>query len=260
LNTERTNTNTALTNVVSARQDITSVKTTKTTAINLAQGAFQQAKDGLALKLAKPRQADIDYYSARILQAQSQVDFLENQIKDSTLRSPVGGQVTAIYKEVGEMAVALSETAITILPTSFYEIAVDIYEEDIVKISLENPVDISFVTLPDQTFLGKVISINPGHKLVDGVVYYEVKIGFAETPQEIKQGMSADVFIRTLAKENVLVISRGAVEESGGKNTVRVYKDNKPEIREVTLGLAGFDGLVEVLSGLVEGEEIIIAD
>jgi len=257
LDTERTNINTAITSVVSAQQAIITARNTNEAAVNTAQGSLQEAQDKLAVKLAKPRQSDIDYYTAKLSQQKSQVSLLENQISDSTLRSPVRGQVTAINKERGEM-VALTENVITVLPTSFYEIKVDIYEEDIVKIAFGNQVDISFITLPDKTFPGRVISINPGNKVVDGVVYYEVKVGFEENPQEVKQGMTADIFIKTAAKENVLVIPQGAVVEKDGKTLVNVYQDQKISSKEVVLGLESFDDLVEVVSGLTEGEQIIV--
>jgi HlyD family secretion protein len=258
LDTERTNINTALTNVVSVQQAIVTAINTNQAAINTAQGSLQDAEDRLALKIAKPRQSDIDYYTAKVSQQRSQVSLLEYQIADATLRSPVRGQVTAINNEVGETVTALTENVITVLPTSFYEIKVDIYEEDIVKMALGNQVDISFITLPDKIFPGRVISINPGNKVVDGVVYYEVKVGFDETPKEIKQGMSADLFVRTAAKENVLVIPENAVEEKDGKSFVNVYQDKKINAREVVLGLESFDDLVEVVSGLTEGEQIVV--
>lgn len=258
LETERSNISTALTNVVNSQQAIASAKTTNGTSVNVAKGALKDAEDKLALKLAKPRQADIDLYQARVNQAQSQVLLLENQIQDSTLRSPVKGQVTAVNKEIGETVAALSEIAVTVLPASYYEISVDIYEEDIVKISLNDPVDISFITLSDRIFPGRVISINPGNKVINGVVYYEVKVGFEENPEEVKQGMTADLFIRTDLKENVLVIPQRAVEEKDGRSFVKVYADKKISVKEVVLGLESFDDLTEVISGLNEGEQVII--
>ena len=259
LNTERLNINTALTNIINAQQTITSARMDGETAVNNAEGNLKGTQDDLALAIAEPSQADIDLYQAQIKQAQAELDLLDNKIWESTLRSPTQGQVTKINKEIGEIVQPSSaEPVITLLPASPYEIEVDIYEEDIVKMALGNEVIISLIALPDQDFQGKVISINPAEELVEGVVYYTMTISFEETPQNIRPGMTTDLVIKTDSKENVLIVPEDAIQEEDGKNIVQVFKDNQIEEREVEIGLMGSDDMVEVINGVAEGEKVII--
>ena len=72
------------------------------------------------------------------------------------------------------------------LPQSPFQVAVDIYEEDIVKVKIGNPVDIKLTAFPDKIFKGKVIAIDPAEKIIEGVVYYEVTIDFEEAAAGIK--------------------------------------------------------------------------
>jgi len=255
LDTHRGYINTALTNLANSQQSIISAKF----AIESAEGVFQAAEDDLALTIVPARQEDIDLYQAQVNQAQAQVQLLENQVRDATLKSLTQGQITKINKKVGEMAQsALQDAVINLLPAAPFEIEVDIYEEDVVKINIGNPVEISLVPFPDKIFKGKVISINPAEKIVEGVVYYETSIDFEEMPDGLKPGMTADLVIQAALKENVLVIPEDALHEKDDKKTVQVFQDGEVKDKEIEIGLIGSNDLIEVISGLEEGEKVIL--
>ncbi|MFC1663948.1 efflux RND transporter periplasmic adaptor subunit [Patescibacteria group bacterium] len=264
LDTQRTNINTALTNVTNSQQLIISTNLDNEYDINTAksqvsttEGQLKATQDELALKKAAARQEDIDLYEAQVKQAQSKVALLEDQIYQSTLRSPTKSQITKVNKKAGE-TIQITENMLSLIPLTPFQVKVDIYEEDIIKVKVENPVDIVLAAFPDETLKGKVVSIDPTEKLIDGVVYYEVTIDFEEQKQELKPGMTADLTIKTAFKENVLIFSEDALSEKDGKNMVQVFKEGLIEEREIQIGLEGSDDKVEVLSGLEEGEEVII--
>ncbi len=163
-----------------------------------------------------------------------------------------------VNKKAGE-TVQPSEPVISFISAGPFQVAVDIYEEDIVKVKVGDPVDIRVTAIPDQTFSGKVIFINPAEKLIDGVVYYEVKIDPALTDESgVKPGMTADITIKTAQADNVLIAPESAVTTADNKNFVQVIIDEKQQEREVQVGLKGSDGQVEIVSGLQEGEEIAV--
>ena len=251
LDTHRDNINDALTDIVNAQQTIVS----KRLAVDLAKGELQKAKDELAQLTASPRQEDVSLYQSQVDQSQAQVDILENKIEDAYLRSPVKGKIAAVNKRVGELA--QQDIIATLLPDDPYEIEVNIYEEDVVKVDIGDPVDISLIAFPDRVFPGKVISVDPAEKLIEEVVYYKVIIAFEETPEGIRPGMTVDLVIKTASRDDVLLVPEGAVQKINGKTMVKVPKDGKAEEREVELGLKGED-YFEVISGLEEGEEVIL--
>jgi multidrug efflux pump subunit AcrA (membrane-fusion protein) len=87
----------------------------------------------------------------------------------------------------------------------------------------------------------------------------------------VKPGMTADVKIITSEKENVLTVPQEAIQKKNGNKIVQVYsecnsiyqptncyKNKKAEDREVVTGLEGSDGLIEIVSGLQEGEKVIL--
>jgi len=152
----------------------------------------------------------------------------------------------------------LKDAVITILPADPFSIEVDIYEEDVAKMDVGNTVDISLVAFPEEKLKGKVISIDPAEKMIDGVVYYEVSISLEQTPSGIKPGMTTDLMITTDLRENVLTIPEKALQKKNGKIIIQVLEQNKIIEREIEIGLKGTNNLVEVVSGLEQGEQIIL--
>ena len=267
VNTNRATINASLTSIVSNQQNIISTRLTNETNINTArarlsaaEGELQRAQNALSIRKAEPRQVDLALYRAQIVQAMARVSFIEEQIAESLLLSPIQGIVATIHKQLGETAQIMSPI-ISIISADALQIKVNIYEEDITRISLNNPVIIAPIALPDQTFEGRIAAINPTEKLVDGVVHYETTILFVqEPPQEIKPGMTVDITIKTALRENVLVIPENALQYIGAedKYTVRVFRNGLIERRDVKFGLIGEDNKVEIISGLEEGEQVVV--
>lgn len=264
LDTQRTNVNTAYTNVVSDQQDISSTKITNKTNIDTAQSAVASARDALkvaednlALVTAEPEEEDINLYQSKVKSAKARKDILVSQIQDTILKSPVDGTVTAVDKFAGE-TVQPASAIISILPSAQLEVEVDIYEEDVVKIEEGNLVKISLVAFPAKLFDGRVVFIEPAEKLVENIVYYTVSINFDTAPKDVKPGMTADIAIIVAQKDDVLVIPKEAVEIKDGRGIVKIFKEKKLEEKEIIVGLEGTNDLIEVISGLNEGEEIII--
>jgi len=257
--------NTAYTNITSARQTVSTTKITNQTNTNTAEAtvasaevSLQKYRDQLELKKAGPTQESINLYLAKIDQAKASVSFLNNKIAESVLRSPLAGQVTDINKRKGETAQP-TDYIVSLLPMGQLQVEVDIYEEDIVEVKEGNPVNIILPAFPDNELKGKVVSIDPAEKLIGGVVYYEVNIIFEEELEGIKPGMTADIAIEVEMKEGVIAVPKEALKRKGGDKIVRILNRSKIEERVVQVGIEGDDS-VEILSGLEEGEEIIIRE
>lgn len=256
-----------LTGISNLQQTVASTKTTNDYNINsakarveLAKGSLEKSKNDLEDLISPPQKTEVDLYQARLNQVKSQVQLLELQKEKSYLRSPVSGRIAEIRKKEGEYVSMASEIALSLFPQIPYEIKVDIYEEDIVKVQAGNPVEIELTAFPERIFFGKVISINPAEKLIDGVVYYEVKVELEGAPEEIKPGMTADITIKTAEKSDVLVIPGSAIETKDKKQFIRVLENGTTTEREVQVGLKGNSNMIEILAGLKEGEKFEVSN
>ena len=235
---------TAISSITSSQQSVGSYKI-----------ALQTAENNLSIKTADPRMEDIDIYKAQINQAQASVDLLRSQLSDNYLRSPINGIVTRINAKRGE-TVSPGAPVIDMLSSEPFQIKTNIYEQDIVNVKIGDLVRVNLIAFPKETFLGKVVLIDPAEKIVDNVVYYEVTIDFPNQADGIRSGMTADIVIETNKKENVLMIPKNAIEKMDGKEFVEIIKNKKVETREIVTGLEG-NYYYEVVSGLKEGDEII---
>ncbi|MDI6603118.1 MAG: efflux RND transporter periplasmic adaptor subunit [Patescibacteria group bacterium] len=192
-----------------------------------------------------------------VKQRENELVDAKNNLAKYFLYSPINGVISRQDLRVGEVVTA-NVPVVEIISDSEFEIVADIYEEDIVKIEIGSLTEISLPAFPKKVFKGKVIFIEPAEKIVDGVVYYEIRIGFDEDPPKgIKPTMTADIIIQTEKRENVLVVPREAIKRVGGKTIVEVFIDDLIQEREVEVGLRG-DEMVEIISGLEKGEKVFL--
>jgi len=154
------------------------------------------------------------------------------------------------------------------LANNNFEIEVDISESDINKIKIGDETTVTVDAFSDDlVFSGKVVFIEPAQTLAQDVVYYRVKIEFTELNKintdlasrglALKSGMTTNLIITTDKRETVLQVPARAIIEKDGQKIVRVLENQKIREAVVSTGLRGDEGLIEILSGLHEGEEVI---
>jgi len=114
--------------------------------------------------------------------------------------------------------------------------------------------------VPDVELEGKVTFVSPVGTGVTGIIEYPVIISLEPTEIELQGGLTATADIIIEEHKNVLIIPERAIKGSPGDYWVDVVIDEEKlttEKRPVVLG-AQSDRLSEVVSGLSEGEKIIV--
>ncbi|MFA4833366.1 MAG: efflux RND transporter periplasmic adaptor subunit [Patescibacteria group bacterium] len=230
--------------------------------VDTSQEAWQVAKAQFENLKSPARVQDVSLYRAQVKQAEAALALAKEQIEDSIIKAPIGGTVVRIEYELGEQATA-AKPAIAVLGENNFEIEVDISEADIAKIKKDNSVEITLDAFGDGVkFTGRVYSIEPAETVIQDVIYYKVKVQFTEKDKakmaSIKSGMTANVVITTNSRDNVLIMpSRAVVEKNGGDKYARILVDEKVIEAPVVIGLQGDEGMVEVLSGVKESDQVI---
>ncbi|MCK4592087.1 efflux RND transporter periplasmic adaptor subunit [Candidatus Parcubacteria bacterium] len=225
-------------------------------AVKSAEGALKQAQDQLALKAAKASYSEISLYTAQVQEARASVKLIESQISDSILTAPRSGIITEISGEVGE-TITSAVDFISIIATEDFEIRANISEVDIAKIKIDDEVEITFDALgPDKKFAGSITEIDPAQTEISGVIYYKTTTIFAGDSEIIKPGMTANLDIITAQKDNAIIIPFQALKEKNEQKYVQVLEDKVSRDVFVEVGLRG-DVNIEVLSGLVGGEMVV---
>ena len=248
LDGQKTTVNTTLNGVTALQQNIASLKL-----------ALQTAEDQLSVTTAPPTQADIHLAKAQITSAQGQVDSAQAVVNNSIIVAPVSGTITQLDIKVGEQATPSKEVMILQNVNDLHAEA-DVSEANIATLQVGQPIDYTFDALgPDQHFAGKVLTINPASTVISGVVDYLVK-GSLDNIPNIKPGMTANMTIMVAQKNNALAVPSTAVINSNNKQYVRIIDDPKKltfHQVEVQTGLQADGGLVEIISGLNDGQEIV---
>lgn len=218
---------------------------------------WQLMEKQLSLKKSSPLSSEIEIYRSRIKQSEANLAAANENLGKTILRAPIDGVITKKNYEIGEQT-SLGKSMFSMMIINNYEIEVAIPESDIVKIKIGQPI-LSTLDAYDENikFKGNIIFIEPAETIIQDVVYYKVKIALDKSEYAIKSGMTANVDIETAKKGDILMLPQRAIITNGKKN-VRILKNGQIEELEVETGLRGEDGMVEIISGIKESDEIVV--
>lgn len=248
--------------VTTARGSITDSITAinnQVSTIASAEGTVSRLKNELNLKLAGTDPQQISAQEAMVKQAEAGVARINASIAKTRLKSPINGLVTVQEAKRGEIVTANMEL-VSVISDGKMEIEANISELDLGKIKLGNPVKISFDAYPNKLFSGQVTHIDPAETIVDGAVNYKVKIAINEQDGDtIKSGLTVNLEIQTNKRENVIIVPQRALNSSGAGYFLKIIDENNVEkTADVVMGVKGNDGNVEILSGVNDGDIIVV--
>ncbi len=170
--------------------------------------------------------------------------------------SPIDGTVISRKLEPGQSFTA-SDALLVIADRLLVEAQVD--ETDIGLIRLRLPARILLDAYPGESVPASVGALAYESKTVSNVTTYTVDVVPARIPAQMRSGMTATVTFLISAKDNVLQVPAHALRDDDGHKTVLVPgADGAPREQAVETGLS--DGRqTEVLSGLNEGDKVLVA-
>ena len=133
-----------------------------------------------------------------------------------------------------------------------------IYEQDLAYIQLGQEATVTLAYLPDREFRGRVTYIYPS--VDEKTRTAMVRMEFHNPGYFLKPGMFATVHLLSELEPSAVLVPDMAILRSGEKSTVFVaLPGGKFEPRAVTLGPQAENDYYQVLSGVKEGERIVIS-
>ena len=232
---------------------------TAQTNISIQKAALDSAQASLDLQKSPPRSVDVAPLRAAVDGAQATLSRAHSDLLNSEIIASVTGTISEIIPDVGQQITAL-QPAIRLVTTQGYDIQASVPEADIVKIALGQPVMITLDAYGDEVkFSGTVTEKDPAETRIQDAIYYKIDVQIDPAGHEVKPGMTANVTVVTGDKKDALVIPLLAVhtDSTTGQKTVKVLVNGQPVTHNVTLGLRGDDGLVEVTEGLSADDQVI---
>lgn len=191
--------------------------------------------------------------------AKANYDIALANAEKGKMKSPVNGMVTKVNYRKGEIIGSSVSSPFGRLLSYDFILEAKVPESDIVKVNLGQVAHVTFDSLDTQEiFPAEVIEVEPDSTVIQDVVYYKVKLRMNDPDRRLKPGMGGDVDIQIAEKKNVIEIpSRLLVEEEGELFVEVLLSDETIEKRKGKKGLEGDEGVVEIVSGLSEGERIV---
>lgn len=249
------------TTVGTARASVDAASAALSAAITARQAAaanLERDQRSLSLQQAGSTQTALDAQRATLASAQAQADAIRAQIRNLEIVAPFDGVVTDTNGTVGEN-VTPDVAIVSLMPHEDLDIKANVSEDSIVGVAPGDPVRIELDAFPAGTaFSGTVSSVDPAQTIQGGAVYYETRIAFAQKYDGVKPGMTANVWIQTASSTQALVVPASAITHTAAGDTVQVMRGGSPQIQAVKTGIQSQDGMIEILSGLSEGEQVVI--
>lgn len=134
----------------------------------------------------------------------------------------------------------------------------DVYEYELPWVTEGVPATVTLDYLPGKTYRGKITYVYP---YLEGKTRTAIiRVELANPGRVLKPDMFAHIELTPMAGRKTVLVPSEAVIRTGVRNVVFVSKgEGRFEPREVSLGLEGEGGSVQVLSGLTVGENVVVS-
>lgn len=225
--------------------------------------ALRIAEEAEKLALRNKKNLDPEERYAKKLAseaAREDIRTLRAQMEKLVIRAPFDGRITRVDLRSGETA-SIGVPVFRIVREAGLVVEARVPESDIMKLSVGMEASITFDALDaSDIFQAKVIAIDPSATTVQDVVSYVVTFEVSGIDGRLRDGMSADIDVVTAKRDEVLAVPFRALIVRGEKTFATLSRsDSMTEEAQVTTGLEGDDGTVEILSGLKEGDVIVVS-
>ncbi len=220
------------------------------------EGQRVQAGRGLITIASPSYSIAVTQQMLRVRQSEMALDRNRRALDDLTVTAPIQGEISQVMVKRGD-TISAGTPLLSISDRRSFRVTIEVDELEIDPVVEGLMTQVAYESLPWLRMEGEVISIAQVAVIAGGVASYPVEIHIPPHPQ-LREGMTASAEIEVARRTDVLVVPAEAVITADGESTVRVVTEDGLENRQVETGLS--DGAVtEILSGLNEGEEVVIA-
>jgi membrane fusion protein (multidrug efflux system) len=207
-----------------------------------SQQQFDLAKSSFDIAAASIKQADADLGLAR------------NQLDAAEVTTLLGGTVIHRFVDLGER-VNPGQPLFEVAEIDPIEIEIGVSDKRFSELKVGQTVAVAVDGYPNMEFDGEVKKIQPS---IDPMTRtFKVTVGVANPEELLKPGMFARADIQIDYRNKTLVMRKAALLEEEGRYYAVAVRDGKAYRAEISPGYRDGD-LIEVLDGLVEGDQVVL--
>jgi len=222
-----------------------------------------ESKDLAAQAQVEASQASVDAAQSQLVQAQAKRQHDQVLFDYSKITAPFSGVVTQRFANLGTLVQAGTSSSTQAMPLvrlsqdDLFRLVIPVPESYVRYIRIGDPVQVSVPSL-NRTLPGKVARFSVDVKEDTRTMHTEVDV--ANPSHVLIPGLYAEATITLENKPDALAVPLQAVDHAGGQTSVYVVNPSgKIEVRRVVLGIQTATS-AEVLSGLQEGQMVIVSD
>jgi len=223
--------------------------------VSLAQSKLNLADAQDALANVDTTQAELTLQQAKL-----KLESAQKTLDSATLVAPIDGTVTTVNAKVGENA---SGAVITLANLAQPLIEFWVEESDLNSVAVGHRVTIVFEALPDLTYNGEIISVEPMLVTVGNTTAVQIwaSIDISAQPVKLLGEMNAEVEIVAGEALDALLVPVQALREiaDGQYAVFVVLPSGELEMRMVEIGLRDYVN-AEVISGLQRGDVVSLGE
>lgn len=221
--------------------------------------ATQQAVDD-ARSEAEAARSRIDAARAQIRVATEEVRQAGARQAKGLVSSPMDGAVAMRNINVGDLAsdAAAGKPVFRIVDNRLLNLTVTVPSADSARVKPGQPLEFTVDALPERTFTGKVMYVNPELNPADRSLKVIAEV--RNDPELLKGGLFAKGRIVTGTRSNVLQVPRSAIDRfdpATRSGNLYVVENGTARTRKIATGSVTGEQ-VEVVTGLKSGEQYVV--
>jgi HlyD family secretion protein len=226
---------------------------------------------------------------SQLVSARADLDVARQRRDDATVRAPIAGTILSQPVAVGQVissgtsSVSGGTVLLTMADLSQIRVRALVIETDIGQVHPDQPATVTIESFPNRPFPGRVAKIEPQAVVQQSVTMFPVLVAIENREGLLLPGMNGEIVLVVDERRDVLAVPADAVRpareavtvagtlgidpdslraRSGGSRADRgqvvfVRANGRLEVRSIRVGLNDFD-YVEILSGVREGEEVVL--
>ena len=222
-----------------------------------------QGRDLAAEAQVQAARSNVESAKSNLLASEAKNTRDQAMFDYSRITAPFAGVVTQRYANLGTLLASGTNSSTQAMPLvklselDHFRLVIPVAESYVRYIHLGDPVKVVIPSL-NQTFPGKVTRFSPDVHDTTRTMHTEVDI--ANPNNTLIPGLYAEATITINRSADALAIPLQAVDRESERTKVAIVDvQDHVEVREIVLGVET-ESEAEVLSGLQQGERVIVSD
>jgi HlyD family secretion protein len=224
-------------------------------------------KQSSAIRSVAVTRAEMAKAKAQVAQARAAIERAEEDLRNTTIVSPMNGLVLSRNVEVGDAVSSIlvlgsqATLLFTLGDVSDVYVLGKVDQADIGRVYLGQRARIVVESFKDKKFEGQVTKISPLGVEKDNVTTFEVRVSIHNSDGTLKAAMTANAEIIQEEKKGVLLVPENAVKYDRQRAASVEIPDPRAEkgrtVVPIKVGLS--NGVkTELVAGLKEGQQVLL--